>query len=404
MSDWREIELQELAEVQTGPFGSQLKNEQYITGGTPVITVEHLKDFKIIDFDYPSVTEEDKNRLSKYLLKAGDIVFTRVGSVDLSAYIKQHQEGWMFSSRMLRVRPNLDIINARFLSYYFQQQNFRDYILNISVGATMPSINTGILKGIPISFPDLPQQQAIASILSSLDDKIDLLHRQNATLEKMAETLFRQWFVEEAKEEWEEVDLEYVTKRITDGAHNSPPTTEDGFPMASVKDMHDWGIHINSCRKICKDAYDELVRNDCRPLKHDIIIAKDGSYLKHVFVAPNDMDMVVLSSIAILRPNGKYNPMLLATYLKMESTIERLKNIVTGAVIPRIVLKDFRKFKIQLPPIEIQIEALKFIEPIYQKCWQNINQIHTLTQIRDTLLPKLMSGEVSVSNFGEVES
>jgi type I restriction enzyme S subunit len=98
---WKEAELQEVAEVQTGPFGSQLKNEQYITGGTPVITVEHLKDFKIIDFDYPSVTEDDKNRLSKYLLKAGDIVFTRVVSVDLSAYVKEHQEGWMFSSRML---------------------------------------------------------------------------------------------------------------------------------------------------------------------------------------------------------------------------------------------------------------------------------------------------------------
>src|SRR5690606_32306809 len=105
----------------------------------------------------------------------------------------------MFSSRMLRVRPNTDI-NSRFLSYFFQQKGFRDYILNISVGATMPSINTGILKTIPISYPPRPEQTAIASILSSLDDKIDLLQRQNTTLEKMAETLFRQWFVEEAKE------------------------------------------------------------------------------------------------------------------------------------------------------------------------------------------------------------
>lgn len=283
-------------------------------------------------------------------------------------------------------------LDTIFLYYWFKNID----INLMDSGSAIPSTSRDEVYDLDILLPSTSEQTAIASILSSLDDKIDLLHRQNATLEKMAETLFRQWFVEEAKEEWEDVELEYVTKRITDGAHNSPPTIENGFPMASVKDMHNWGINIDSCRNICKDDYDELIRNDCRPLKNDIIIAKDGSYLKHIFVAPNDMNVVVLSSIAILRPNGKYNPLLLATYLKLDSTMEKLKNIVTGAVIPRIVLKDFRKFKIPLPPIEIQNKALNFIEPMYHKCWQNINQIHTLTTLRDTLLPKLMSGEVSV--------
>ena len=395
MSEWKECKLESIAEVQTGPFGSQLKNEQYITGGTPVVTVEHINNFRIVDFNYPSVTEEDKKRLSKYLLKSGDIVFTRVGSVDLSAFVKPHQDGWMFSSRMLRVRASSSV-NSRYLSYFFQQKRFRDYILNISVGATMPSINTEILKGIPVSIPPFPEQRAIASVLSSLDEKIDLLHRQNKTLEAMTETLFRQWFVEEADEGWEEVDLEYVTQRITDGAHKSPPTVEVGLPMASVKDMHQWGIHHDSCRKISESDFEELVRNDCRPLKNDIIIAKDGSYLKHVFVAPNDLDLVILSSIAILRPNGKYNPLLLSIYLKMNSTREALENIVTGAVIPRIVLKDFRKFKLTLPPMKLQMKALKTLEPIYIKCWGNVNQIRTLEQQRDTLLPKLISGEMRV--------
>jgi type I restriction enzyme, S subunit len=96
----------------------------------------------------------------------------------------------MFFSRMLRVRPK-KTVNSRFLSYFFQHKSFRDYILNISVGVTMPSINTEILKGIPISYPSLPEQKAIAAVLTRLDDKIDLLHRQNQTLEAMAETLFR---------------------------------------------------------------------------------------------------------------------------------------------------------------------------------------------------------------------
>src|SRR5690606_4177777 len=135
-NNWKEVYLGDISDVQTGPFGSQLKNEQYITGGTPVVTVEHIQDFRIIDFDYPSITDEDKDRLSKYIMKEGDILFTRAGSVDLSAYVSKGQDGWMFSSRMLRVRPNQEI-NSRFLSYFFQQKSFRDYIINIAVGATM---------------------------------------------------------------------------------------------------------------------------------------------------------------------------------------------------------------------------------------------------------------------------
>ena len=213
----------------------------------------------------------------------------------------------------------------------------------------------------------------------------------------MAATLFRQWFVEEAGENWEEVALEDITSRITDGAHASPPTVEVGLPMASVKDMYQWGINAESCRQISQDDFDELIRSDCRPLKNDILIAKDGSYLKHVFVAEDDMDVVILSSIAILRPNGKYHPLLLATFLKLESTIEGLANIVTGGVIPRIVLKDFRKYKLLLPPMHLQDLAMAAIQPIYEKCWENGRQIRTLEKLRDTLLPKLMSGEVRVA-------
>jgi len=151
---WVEASLGEISKVQTGPFGSQLKNEQYVTGGTPVITVEHIADFRIKDFDYPSVTDEDKSRLSRYVLKAGDIVFTRVGSVDLSAYVSENQDGWLFSSRMLSVRPNKHI-DSKFLSYFFRQESFRNYILKIAVGATMPSINTGILKELPVKYPSI---------------------------------------------------------------------------------------------------------------------------------------------------------------------------------------------------------------------------------------------------------
>lgn len=218
---WVETTLGEVAKVQTGPFGSQLLNEQYITGGTPVVTVEHIVDFRITDFDYPSITDEDKNRLSKYLLKEGDIIFTRVGSVDLSAYVDKRQDGWMFSSRMLSVRTN-DNVDSKFLSYFFRQDSFRKYIYRISVGATMPSINTSILKSIPISYPPLQEQTAIAKILTAFDDKIENLQAQNKTLETTAQTIFKEWFGkyqigDELPDGWRVESLKNLSKEITRG-------------------------------------------------------------------------------------------------------------------------------------------------------------------------------------------
>ena len=395
MTEWKEYKLGEIADVQTGPFGSQLHMSDYQDEGTPIITVEHLGDNRIIHNNLPLVGEKDKNRLKKYVLAEGDIVFSRVGSVDRRAYVSANEDGWMFSGRCLRVRPAQEV-DSKFLSYYFGLEDFKETIRRIAVGATMPSINTTILSNVVIPLPPIDTQQRIASILSSLDDKIDLLHRENKTLEAMAETLFRKWFIEEAKEDWEEVSLEYVCERITDGSHYSPESVESGLPMASVKDMEDWGINLNSCRKISKEEFDKLVSADCLPQVNDILIAKDGSYLKHIFVVNKMQEVVILSSIAIIRPNGLYHPYLLSLLLKLDSIKEELKNIVTGAVIPRIVLKDFRKFPIILPPKEKQEKALLFIEPIMKKCFYNREQIQTLTQTRDGLLPKLMSGVVKI--------
>jgi type I restriction enzyme S subunit len=387
MTEWKEVELQQIADVQTGPFGSQLKNEQYITGGTPVVTVEHLKDFRIIDFNYPSVTDEDKNRLSKYLLKQGDIVFTRVGSVDLSAFVKKHQDGWMFSSRMLRVRTNAFEVDSRFLSYYFQQKNFRDHILNISVGATMPSINTEILKAIPVSYPSLPEQKSIASILSSLDDKIDLLHRQNATLEKMAETLFRQWFVEEAKEEWETGKLADEFD-FTMGA--SPPGesyNEEGIGIPMYQGNADFGFRFPTNRVFTTDPK-RLAE------KHDTLISVR---------APVGEQNMANEKCCIGRGVAAFrykldNSFYTYTFFKIKSLMDEIKQFnETGTVFGSISKSDFENIEIVIPD---KISIQKFqneAKPIDDKIITNTIQIRTLTALRDTLLPKLMSGEVTTN-------
>ena len=183
--------------VQTGPFGSQLHKKDYVSVGTPIITVEHLGDNRILHEDVPRVSDHDRERLSKYILHDGDVVFSRVGSVDRRALVKEAERGWLFSGRCLRVRPDPNKIDSGYLSYFFGLPSFKEHIRAIAVGATMPSLNTQILSDIAVPHPrSLNEQRAIAHILGALDDKIELNRRMNETLEAMARALFKSWFVD----------------------------------------------------------------------------------------------------------------------------------------------------------------------------------------------------------------
>ena len=182
--------------IQTGPFGSQLHQRDYVPVGTPIITVEHLGENRITHKNLPRVSDNDKERLSKYTLRKGDIVFSRVGSVDRRALVREAEEGWLFSGRCLRVRPDPNKVDPKFLSYFFGWRPFQEHIRSIAVGATMPSLNTQLLSDVFIHYPSLSTQCTIAHILGTLDDKIELNRRMNKTLEEMAQALFKSWFVD----------------------------------------------------------------------------------------------------------------------------------------------------------------------------------------------------------------
>ena len=395
MTEWKEYKLGDLTIDGKGSYGIAASAIEFDASKYTYLRITDINDDGTINKN--GLKSVDDVNASNYLLKPNDIVFARTGASVGRSYFYDGKDGeFVYAGFLIKFSIDPNKVNPKILKYYTHSQPYYDWILSVDNGATRGNINAQTYSSMPIILPERNIQDKIVSILSSLDDKIDLLHRENKTLEAMAETLFRQWFIEEAKEDWEEVSLEYVCERITDGSHYSPESVESGLPMASVKDMEDWGINLNSCRKISKEEFDKLVSADCLPQVNDILIAKDGSYLKHIFVVNKMQEVVILSSIAIIRPNGLYHPYLLSLLLKLDSIKEELKNIVTGAVIPRIVLKDFRKFPIILPPKEKQEKALSFIEPIMKKCFYNREQIQTLIQQRDGLLPKLMSGEVKI--------
>jgi len=173
--DWEVKKLGFLADVKTGPFGAQLHESDYVQEGTPIITVEHLGEFGVDCKNIPPmVSDIDKERLKQYILNIGDIVFSRVGSIDRNALIKNPENGWLFSGRLLRVRP-IKTVKPAFLSYYFNTEEFKQRIISVAVGQTMASLNTSILKNALVVIPSFLEQQAIATTLSDMDALISSL-------------------------------------------------------------------------------------------------------------------------------------------------------------------------------------------------------------------------------------
>ena len=177
---WEQRKLGDISEIKTGPFGSTLHADDYVSDGTPIITTEHFKTGALprSKNGLPQVSDSDYKRLTAYTLDDGDIVFSRVGSVDINALITPFQSNWLFSGRVLRVRPQTDI-SSKFLHTRLETESIKTDIRTRAVGQTMPSINTEILKITPLVLPSsAAEQEQIGSYFAALDNLITLHQRQ----------------------------------------------------------------------------------------------------------------------------------------------------------------------------------------------------------------------------------
>lgn len=172
--DWQRYLISQVADVKTGPFGSALHEKDYVRSGTPIITVEHIGEYGIDAEGAPQVSSFDAKRLQAYTLEAGDIVFSRVGSIDRSAMVRATEEGWLFSGRLLRLRVCSPAASPTFLGYLFHTERFKQQVLSVAVGQTMASLNTRILNSLEVSLPSLHEQESIAQVLVDMD--ADLIH------------------------------------------------------------------------------------------------------------------------------------------------------------------------------------------------------------------------------------
>jgi type I restriction enzyme S subunit len=389
VGDWKKYKLGEVADIQTGPFGSQLHASDYIDDGIPSIMPTNIGNFlKINSEGIVCIRPSDATRLHRYIVSEGDVVYSRRGDVEKCAFISAKEDGWLCGTGCLRIRFDKEKTNSRYCAYYMSTEEIKGWVSGNAVGTTMPNLNSSILENLPFILPPLPEQRAITGVLSSLDDKIDLLHRQNKTLEAMAEALFRQWFIEE--------DGSAAT--IGDIIDFAPPRNLAKGSSAPYLEM----ANVNSDSSLVADWYVREFSSGTKFMNGDTLLARITPCLengKACYVSFLGQDQVGWGSteFIVMHPKTRFHPLLAYALVKNREFRDFAESCLEGSSgRQRVNVDHLSSFSITLPEdnrINEFNAAMRGVEP---KLSTNSVQIRTLATLRDALLPKLMSGEVQV--------
>ncbi|MBL1353745.1 MAG: restriction endonuclease subunit S [Zetaproteobacteria bacterium] len=397
-SAWREVRLGDLLKLITKGT-TPPKGKGFVDEGVNYIKSDAISyDGKIDINKFVAIDQNTHNKFKRSQLEELDILFSMAG-----AYLGKN--GIVFKSMLpantnqalaiLRVNQNLAL--PYYISKFLSQPSMVDYINNMSGQSAQPNINFQEISSIEINLPPLPEQKAIAEVLSALDDKIDLLHRQNKTLEQMAETLFRQWFVVEADEDWEyEEILKYVS--VVDNRGKTPPNTSSitPFPLIEVNALGKVNrlVDYSVIRKyVDEDTYKNWFRN--KPKKYDTLLSTVGS-IGAISMYLLEEGNVAQNVIALSAKN--ISPLYLFQALKYKTG--EILQLDIGGVQPSIKVPHLLSLIIPIPSPVIQKNFEKQVIEFVSKMEKNYKQIRTLQSLRDTLLPKLMSGEVRIASNG----
>ena len=388
--------LRELADIQTGPFGSQLHKEDYVADGTPIVTVEHLGNKMFSEQNLPRVSNTDKNRLKKYVLKQGDIVFSRVGSVDRCSYVDQKHDGWMFSGRCLRVRPTSEI-DSEYLYYYFCLEETKQFVRNIAVGATMPSINTKLLGEVVVTFPELEQQKRISGILSAIDSKIEVNQKINDNLEQQAATYFQELFINNANPVWQIStisDLGTVVGGSTPSKTKPEYYTNNGIAWITPKDLS-----INKSKFISHGENDitelGLKNSSATVMPKGTVLFSSRAPIGYIAIASNEV--TTNQGFKSVIPYSEIGTAFVYFFLKHSLPV--IESAASGSTFKEISGSAMKNIPAIIPDRNTLDQFNSFCAPIFAQQKILEEQNHSLAMLRDSLLPKLMSGAIDIASI-----
>ncbi|WP_434262205.1 restriction endonuclease subunit S [Enterobacter hormaechei subsp. xiangfangensis] len=388
MSEWVVKNLDEVVEYFIDYRG---KTPVKTGSGIPLITAKIVKDGCLqTPTEFISV-EDYPLWMTRGYPEVNDVVLTTEAPLGEVALIKNKNVA--LAQRIITLRGYKNILDNKFLKYWLQSEQGQYELESRASGTTVFGIKSSILKKIPISLPPYNEQVAISSVLYSIDDKIDLLHRQNKTLESMAETLFRQWFDVDSNEKWQEKNVLDIFTLVGGG---TPKTSvaeywTDEIPWISGGDIS--SAHQGYLYRTEKSISLAGLQNSSAKLlpKNSTVISARGTVGKYALLA-RDMAFSQ-SNYGIVSKIGSY-PFFI--YLLVGFIVDDLLAAAYGSVFDTITTRTFESVNLKFPSLNSIEKFNKEVASLFNKKEINTSQIKILEKLRDTLLPKLMSGEVRV--------
>lgn len=350
--EWEVRTINSFCSVKTGPFGSMLHAEDYVAKGTPIVTTEHFKNgiLPLVGKDIPQIGIEDLKRMSSYTLTKDDIVFSRVGSVDINALVTVRQKGWLFSGRVLRVRP-FKQTDSLYLHYGLLKHSVRSDIVSRAVGLTMASINTKILGETELSLPPLNEQRRIASALTSIDNLISSLgklieKKKNIKQGAMQQLLTGKTRLKGFTEPWVEKKLGDVAVNYTGLTYSPMNVKSYGTLVLRSSNIQKGILVFNDNVFVDMDIPSRAIAK-----KNDLLICvRNGSKAligKSAVITDYADGMAFGAFMTILHANDIQQGFL--NYLWQADYIQQQVKDNMGATINQITNADIEQFKIVVP-------------------------------------------------------
>jgi type I restriction enzyme S subunit len=387
-SAWQEVKLDEVCDL----LDCLHKTPKYTENGLPMVRVTDVKNGFLNTKNCLTVDNDVFKAFSKgYSPNVGDIVFTRVGSYGLSALVNKKEKFCIGQNTTLIISKAID---SKFSFYYLISPYAKQQIDGLVGGSTQPTISMASIRKVIFPLPPLPEQKAIAEVLSALDDKIDLLHRQNKTLEQMAETLYERW----------------VSDKEYDSSIKDLVNIQNGYAFKS-KDFQEFGSdRILKIKNISRCIVDiqitdfvsskTIAKVDDRFFinEGDVLFAMTGAKIGKMGIIPKTENPLWLNQrVGLFKEKYKGARFFAYLHLKSDWGLDYIENTATGSAQPNISRTgiescEFPKFGYD----EIK-EYSEQLGLLFDGVIFNLGKIHTLQSLRDTLLPKLMSGEVRVT-------
>lgn len=407
MKEWKSYKLGEISTIQTGPFGSQLHQSDYVESGVPCImptNIGRMLDFQVAGIAH--ISEGDALKLSRHIVHEGDIVYSRRGDIEKCAYVSQEQDGWFCGTGCLKITINSNLAVPKFVAYYLSTDEIKSWIVGNAVGTTMLNLNTSVLADVPLSLPSIQMQKRCVQILDSIENKIALNNRINHNLEEQAQALYKSWFVDfepfkdgrfvdseigMIPEGWKVVHFLDIAKLCGGG---TPKTDIDAFwdgpiPFFTPKDVKASPFCLKTEKTITENGL-----KHCNSQLYDVyttFITARGTVGKLCMAgAPMAMNQ---TNYAICSKSGIN---AITIYLMCKQIVANLKNKANGAVFDAITTRDFEGESIIVAPDSIMTRFSRIVRPIFDQILHNEKQTLTLMDQRDSVLPRLMSGGIGL--------